>query len=256
MKLRLLILCFVAFIFAACSSDDSFEPSSVKKIPITMEWIDKDGSKKICNYKYDTQNRLTEYNVTDGAEEQYKFTLSYNASGELSKMEEYAKNLLYRTHEFTYNGGTIIAKRVYSDKDPLSDNIKVDGNNRMTELEFIDKTGNYTYKYTYDKKGNITDALFCKDKEHSSTDGRTYDNKNGMLSAIDVPLWVFTYLEDNFTFFCGVNNLVSQTWTANYDETIPVATVLSISYDYDENDYPTKFTSGNDVVTITYVTTK
>lgn len=107
-------------------------------------------------YKYDSKGRVKEvkkYNCDDGMELENKYSFTYNKKGKLNKIiKRY------------YENGKVIKKQKCG--------LKVGKNNRILQLNFIDRYGDYkvTLQCKYDSKGRIKEF---SEVNQSLEDGQT-----------------------------------------------------------------------------------
>ena len=110
----------------------------------------------ITKYKYDSKGRVKEvkkYNCDDGMELENKYSFTYSKKGKLNKIVKRY-----------YDNGKVVKKQKCG--------LKVGKNNRITQLSFIDRYGDYkvTLACKYDSKGRIKEF---SEVNQSLEDGQT-----------------------------------------------------------------------------------
>ncbi|SHF84644.1 hypothetical protein [Dysgonomonas macrotermitis] len=252
-NLLLLVLCFFSFSFLmlSCSDDDNSNDNfpggtSAKLLPVKVKG---DRGIKEASYEYDDNNRLIQYKITwpsSKSNDYLLYKINYNTNGNVSEMQYTmftgGKIDAEYTISYNYNGDliTVINDGLYMVGDQK---IKIDGSGRILELKQLEERTNnsvyYSENFEYDTNGNIK----SKNTSNSLYSTYTYDDKNGIFKYVNTPQWFLqSQLGGLFTFN---NNPVEENAGYRSDEVAlrGVAPGFKIEYTYNENGYPTKYTS-------------
>lgn len=219
------------------------EPKTTELLPSEMEERRNfDDHYFITKFYYDEQNRFTkiEYNENGTRIEE---TFTYDEAGRIIRME--SKD--YST-DYTYSGNKVTTIRTEGAgefKQEYKHILSLNEKGLVTERLVYYQSSEYdTHKYEYDENGNLIKYEDGYDKNCKPT--FTYDDKKSMYSSVNMPIWWFT---SGFISFKG-NNLLSRKGCGE----------LTLSYEYNEYDYPTKMTVKNEsglyIQTIKYINAK
>ena len=212
-------------------------------------------STTVYKYFYDDKNRLQaieKVNTTNMngivvlRSERSEFI--YDAQGKLIKRNGYDEHdsFLSGSCSYSYSGDTVTII------------VSSPGGSHSKDVIIVNKKGQMekygSHYYFYDEKGNL-----IKESYSSGYSNYSYDDKNGVYSAINLPSWYFVYndkIRHEMMMMGFVNNCISE-------KTYQAASTHEYSYEYYEyeHNYPTKIITTSDseettIITIKYIQAK
>lgn len=246
-----LLLTATASLFVSCSSDDDYsynQPvSDTRLLPIEIVTEYNNRNKLVNTYRYDNDNRLTEYTESryfgnDIAREDMETIckISYNAKGEVdtliiiprllndneninSKISELASD----TITFGYQGQHIQIKR----KDERKEEVFVNPKGEVTSYKYcspLESEKLVTVLYQYDNKGNIAQIISRDSQLNETITNYSYDKQNGIFRCVNTPQWFLVIMLNlNFDY---QNNCKKYT---GYQDGL-----LDMVYEYNNDGYP------------------
>ena len=114
------------------------------------------------------------------SEEQYSADFSghqyeYNAKGDVTEKREYFEGILFATTYYEYDDSGL-QRAYYTDADGLMWYEWLAENGRITEKICYEEDGTkaYTYQYTYDENGNLTQEMISYEEEIFLSSAYTY----------------------------------------------------------------------------------
>jgi len=211
-KIVLSFLLVSSTIFTSCKTDD--EVVAIKKLPKKISSVN--GS---IEFGYSTSGQLV--NVKDKeSETTYTETIfTYDNTGKLTKFVN-----IYKDSNGTETESFLISY-------PAANQARItDEDNDYTIVNFNEKGDVLSFNnfgdlttFSYDGKGNIV-----KIEEENSTITASYNNDQGILSAVSSPKWVLLLTDFNLYNFAA-NNPITTTAVSQYNGT---TTTYSETYSY------------------------
>lgn len=243
---------FISFLFTACSSDDSDNPSQNNAPRGTLIQVD------IYRVELDLRTRTTYFFDTDGKVEsaleegfgnnyiQATYTYSYNSNGQIWKViigfeDEY-------TEFFNFTEGLITSSSRHTPRGNILRTVyNYNDNDQLINRQFFnaDNEESSTSDFLFDANGNI-------ESQHDERDFGTeiidyafdYDTYNNPLKT------VFENQEMNKVVGHNFNNIIRRSRTDEFS-----TSEIDIEYTYNEAGYPLtskEYSDGDLLVEVTY----
>jgi YD repeat-containing protein len=254
-----LLLLLLAFSFQSCKKDGGKPvdtPQSVDSLKGKTYLIKKivehyvSGPDHIREFAYDDKNRMTNVKYTGAYEYNdlfsfydhhtdaplvggYEYQYTYDTTDRLIGTKIYdIKKVLCYTIEYQYSQDKIDVSRTNHKSDHTDLYTYTLSNGRITQSKYWED--DYIYAYSYDDKGNITQAKAIDDKALTTEVNFVYDNQKSVFAMVKAPSihWLMPAVSPAYS---GVNNIIgvggfSQTTYKYNQDGFPISAVTNYNY--------------------------
>jgi hypothetical protein len=211
-------------------------------------------------FTYNTDNKLIKWQPSDQSDSLY-CDITYNSSGVLTDLTLYSNGVLFGTVSVEMNSSKNPVKAIrYTLSDTTTFAFEYNSSNYLTKLKYYHGSeilpANY-YEYltiTCDAFGNVTREINYDISDVKSFQyDYQYDTKNSPLYYNEIKWPYYLMMQFLSSSVENISHFVSRYNMTKNTHTFPSGDVITTSYFYNTDGYPTKMYIGADIYTIDYI---